>query len=142
VTYSDTIGQRSILTEQLLDALQVSDARSGVDVDGCAAGAEVSEDLGRSRRDIPGHIAPASIGIVAVSELNRARTIPSSRIDVSAARKQLVDDGEPPRHRCPVNRLIASGIAGMQQVGRYVEDRLRTGDVAVANGGGDGLARR
>ena len=57
---------------------------------------------------------PAAKMVIAVGELNRASAIATFRMDLRAARQQLVDDIELARHHGPMNGLIGSLVAGVQ----------------------------
>ena len=81
---------------------------------------------GRARRAgvsrmVLGHIAPAAKVVIAVGELDRARAIGAPGVDVRAAGQQFVDDVDLPRHHRPVDGLIGPRVAGVQQLGRGVE---------------------
>src|SRR4029079_4236516 len=56
--------------------------------------------------------------------------------------EKLVNELKLPGHDCPMNRLIAPAVAGVQQLGRTVEDCFHSREVVSANGGGNGFAER
>src|SRR5580704_16366518 len=111
----DTIGERRVFCEQLPDALQIADVASRANVTIPPPITEVREDLCRSRWRVRRHIAPTSIEIVAIRELNRPRAVAACGVDVRAACQQFVNDLDLPRHHGPMDWLIRSSITDVQQ---------------------------
>ena len=128
--------------DQRSHSTQITDLGGRPDVHRCAAGNEVREHLTGRRCDVTRHVTPAAIVIVAVGELDRPRAILPSRVDVGATGEQLVDDVDLPRHHRPMNRLIGSSVAGMQKLGRGIQQALDLFNVAFPDRRGHGFALR
>src|SRR5262245_19191966 len=98
------------------------------------------EHLARRRGDILRDVAPTAIVVVSIRELNWACLVLASRVEIGSAREQFVDQIELPGHHGPMNRLIGTLIADMQEFGRGIEQRTHTREVTLADGPGDRLA--
>ncbi len=97
------------------------------------------EHLAGRRGGILRDVAPTAIVVVSIRELNRACPVLASGVDIGSTREQFVDQIELPGHHGPVDRLIGTLIAEVQEFGRGIEQRTYTGQVTVADGPGDHL---
>src|SRR5262245_16049580 len=129
----DEISQPWILVEQLSDTLQIPLDRGHPYVHVYAPSDEMSVHVIRPGQDLLGHVAPAAKMVIAVREMNRTRAVLALRVDVRAARQQLIDDVDLSRHYCPMNRLIGSPVSGVQEIGRFVQEFSDLLQVAFAN---------
>ncbi len=107
-----------------------------------AARQEVREHVVRSGRELSRHIAPAAKEVVAVGQLDGMGAILTARVDVRAAAQQVVDDVDLPGHDRPVNRLTGSAVSGVQELGRFVEQRPHLFRIAFADRRRDGFSLR
>jgi hypothetical protein len=75
--------------------------------------------------------------VVAVGELNWPRAVGALGVDVCAATQQFIDYVELARHHRPMNGLVTSRVAHMEQVRRSIEKGSHHHAVVRANRRGD-----
>lgn len=134
------IDQRGVLVEQFADAVEIADPGGGAEIVVGAAGQQIPDQgfvpLQRRRRQV----APAAVMIVSVGEMKRPDAVGSRGVDVGAAFQKIVDHLDLPRHHRPVDRLAATLVRRVDQLGALVEQGTHVSRVAGLDRGGDGCA--
>jgi hypothetical protein len=90
-----------------------------------------------------GKIAPAAVVVVAVGEVDRAKAVRASRVDISAAVEEEIDEADVAGHHRPVNRQTAALVGGFCERGIGLDHGADAIGVARFDGVGDcGALRR
>ncbi len=81
-------------------------------------------------------VTPATVGVIAVGQMDRSRSIEPLRVEVGATIDEVVDDVRLTRHRRPVNRLVRRTITGVSELWGGIEELAHLRQVVFANGSG------
>src|SRR5262249_5750304 len=114
VVVRDAVYQGGVRVGERTHPLRIALGGRHADVDVDTARHEVSVHVTRSGDRVGGNIAPATIEVIAVREVNRPRAVLPARVDVGTSGEQLVDEVDLPGHHGPMNRLIGARVSGVQ----------------------------